>query len=473
MIYQVEATLAAAVSALTVLTAVAYLLLGIDDVFVDVCFWTRGVIKRFRHAYPRLDLEQLRVAPQQRIAIFVPCWHEGPVIARVLAYACQRIEYENYLILVGVYPNDAETIAEVEAVQKRYPQVRPVVNPLPGPTTKGQNLNAMFRAMRELEDDDPFRIIVMHDAEDVFHPYELHIYNRLIPRKTMVQLPVFPLEIGLFKWTGWTYADEFVESHLKDLFVREMIGGFVPSAGVGCGFERTALERLGGPSGEVFPPDALTEDYLMGLRLGLRGGATVLVHQVLRERWRPARRLRAASFVATRAYFPDKLRTAIRQKRRWTIGICFQAWASAGWRGSFVTRYALYRDRKGIIGNPLVLFGYVLMLLGASIYGWHGVDDQIALPSAGTNRIVWTIYDAVVLMTLSRLIQKSYFVASMYGPLQGFLALLRVPWGGFINACATISASYAYTKARLTGQRLAWAKTAHIFPSEEALHESV
>ncbi|GAC1401806.1 MAG: hypothetical protein NVSMB64_00590 [Candidatus Velthaea sp.] len=469
MIYDIETWIAAAISSMSIFVAIAYLLLGADDILIDVRFWFEQVRKPFRRAYPRLTLEELRSARQQRIAIFVPCWHEADVIDRVLKHAVESIDYQNYEILVGVYPNDLETIEKVQAVHARFPRVRAVVNGTPGPTTKGQNLNSVFAEMRTFEGDEPFDIIVMHDAEDVIHPYELLVYNRLIPRKAMVQLPVFPLEVNVRKWTSWTYADEFVESHLKDLFVRELLGGFVPSAGVGCGFDRRALERLSTTAGEIFPSDSLTEDYVMGMRLGASGSSTVLVHQILLERDRPERFVRAGSYVATRAFFPDTMGAAVRQKRRWTTGICFQAWQKIGWSGGFATRYALYRDRKGIIGNPLILMGYALMLCGLGLDAWHAVDDQIALPSAGMSQAVWCLFDIVIVLTLSRLVQRCYFVALMYGPRQGVLSLLRVPWAGVINALATFGAAAAFFRSCMTGQTLKWSKTAHAFPTDEVL----
>ena len=472
MIYDFAATASAAISTLGVIVALGYFLLGIDDLACDAFFWLRMFVRRLSRRHPRLTLAELRDAPQSRVAIFVPCWHEAAVIGRVLGHACERIEYDNYEILVGVYPNDPETIAEVERVGERFPQVRAIINHTPGPTTKGQNLNAIFAGMRQTENDRPFEIVVMHDAEDMVHPYELLIYNRLIPRKAMVQLPVFPLEFGVGKWTGWTYADEFVEAHLKDVPLREMLGAFVPSAGTGCGFDRHALEKLGAV-GDVFPNDTLTEDYIMGMRLGLRGSATVFVHQLLRDAGDRCTFIRASSYVATRAFFPDSARTAIRQKRRWITGICFQAWASVGWTGTLANRYALYRDRRGIFGNPLLLVGYALLLCGLGLYAWHALDDQIALPTAGTNRIVWALFDTVLVMTLLRLAQKSFFVASMYGPLQGFLCLLRVPWAGWINGIATLGAARAFFSARLRGQQPLWVKTTHVFPSDEELRKAV
>jgi bacteriophage N4 adsorption protein B len=472
--YDAAQTLASMISALSIVVALGYLILGIDDIAIDLIFWYRLLSNSlFGPRYPRLTLETLHATREQRIAIFVPCWHEAEVIDRVLSHACETIDYDNYDILVGVYPNDLATLAKVQEISARHTRVRAVVNEREGPTTKGQNLNAIFARMLETEGDEPYKIVVLHDAEDVIHPYSLLLYNRLIPRKSMVQLPVFPLETKVQKWTAWTYADEFAEWHLKDLLVRELVGGFVPSAGVGCAFDRFALAGLASAAEEVFPSASLTEDYVLGLRLSMQGGSTILVHQILRQPRKRSRYVTASSYVATREFFPDTVRAAIRQKRRWAMGICFQAWQATGWVGGLATRYALYRDRKGILGNPLTLFGYVLMLGGAVLFGWHAFDDQIALPSAGSQRAVWALFDVVLAMTLLRLVEKSYFVSSMYGPWQGVFAVLRIPWAGYINGIATLTAAAAFFNAARRGRSLAWQKTAHAFPTSESLRNTV
>ena len=61
----------------------------------------------------------------------------------------------------------------------------------------------------------------------------------------MVQIPVLPLPTGLAEMTHGVYCDEFAEYQLKDIPARQRLGGFLPSNGVGTGFDRNALERSG------------------------------------------------------------------------------------------------------------------------------------------------------------------------------------------------------------------------------------
>ena len=84
----------------------------------------------------------------------------------------------------------------------------------------------------------------------------------------MVQVPVLALPTPLSHWTHGLYCDEFAEYQSRDMPVREAMGAFLPSCGVGTGYRREALERLAAHShNRIFEPSCLTEDYENGLRL--------------------------------------------------------------------------------------------------------------------------------------------------------------------------------------------------------------
>ena len=82
---------------------------------------------------------------------------------------------------------------------------------------------------------------MLHDAEDVVHRFELRIFDGLIDRAAVIQLPVLPLIDRQSRWIGGHYCDEFAEAHVKELVVREAVGAAIPLAGVGCAIERRAL----------------------------------------------------------------------------------------------------------------------------------------------------------------------------------------------------------------------------------------
>jgi adsorption protein B len=463
--------LAAIASQMIVVIAIVYLVLGFDDVIFDIAFWAMKIRRAIQFGTgKRLDPEMLRAQRQQRVAIFIPCWNESEIVDRMLEFAIRAIDYENYTIFVGVYPNDEATIAKAQKVAAVSDRVVVAVNPKPGPTTKADNLNSMYRTLEEYEKDgERFAMVVLHDVEDVIHPFSMLLFNFLIPRKAMVQLPVFPLERDWHQWTAWTYADEFAENHLKDLVGREWLGSFVPSAGVGCAFSREALEHIDNGSETLFSTESLTEDYQAGLRLRNEGFSTIFVHQRLATRVHHGGA--AAAYVATRAYFPDTLNAAVRQKARWIVGICIQAWRDHGWHGSFINRYSLYRDRKAVVANLVTLLGYFVFTLELTLLVLHRVFPWIAEARIAATPFNLALASFVLTMSVSRVFQKVYFVTMMYGAREGVLAVLRFPWSSLINAMATSRAMYLVAKAAIQHEDVVWHKTAHVFPTEASLTE--
>jgi hypothetical protein len=69
----------------------------------------------------------------------------------------------------------------------------------------------------------------MHDSEDVIIRMNCIVSNYLIPA-WMLYRSCFPMALPLPAFYSLDYADEFAETIPKLLLVREMIGGFVPSA---------------------------------------------------------------------------------------------------------------------------------------------------------------------------------------------------------------------------------------------------
>ena len=287
--------------------------------------------------YKPLTYEQLAEKEEQMIAVLIPCWHEAGVIGSMLKHNCYSMDYSNYYFFVGVYPNDPETVNEVQEVANLIKNVRCVIGTTPGPTNKAANLNGIYNYVREFEKElnRSFSIFVFHDSEDIIHPMSFKLYNYLMPRKEMIQIPVFPLEINYWNFTHWLYADEFSENHTKDIIVRESIRGHVPSAGVGTAFSRYTLKLLEDPTTRTpFSTDSLTEDYRTSLAIRIRGLKQIFVTEtIVRMKWRPRGFFRKGyvqkptrEYIATRALFPLEYTKAVRQKARWIIGIVFQEW---------------------------------------------------------------------------------------------------------------------------------------------------
>lgn len=442
----------------TFLVASFLLFSGLDDILVDFLYWYLRIFRRKKfYEYQNLPRELLTVTPEKRIAIYIPAWHEQDVIEQMLLRACQTIEYEHYDIFVGVYPNDAETRGKVEAVARRYGRVHPIVAGHWGPSTKAQNLNDIHQGMIRWENISGIRydIIVQHDAEDVIHPLSLKVYNYFIPQHDMVQIPVFPFATAHKKVVHWTYCDEFVENHTKDLLVRQSFSRFVPSAGVGTAYNRWLIDFVGTSfARNLFSRRTLTEDYDIAMRLALGEARLLYV-------FRPF-----GINIATWAYFPMTFTTAVRQRTRWLIGICLQSWRNYGWRGNFRFRMTLYRDRKAIITNLVNALAYVVLLyvLLYEIVNWGLRQYGTLSPIVVKGTALWYIVLVDTSLMLWRFLHRYLSVSKIYGRVAGLLSIPRLPVSNIINFSATMRALIQFFRAGRKKTQIRWDKTAHKFP---------
>lgn len=335
--------------------------------------------------------------------------------------------------------------------------VQCVVGDAPGPTNKAANLNSIYQYVKEYEQQSGqvFDIFVFHDAEDVIHPLSFKLYNYLIPRKQMIQIPVFPLTVSYWNFTHWLYADEFSENHTKDIIVRESIGGHVPSAGVGTAFWRHALELLASPeTGLPFSVDSLTEDYRTSLMIRMLGLKQIFVTQTIEHmQWKKRGIFRRRyvlkkekEFVATRALFPTEYKKAVRQKARWIIGIVFQEWLHAKWPKSWRVRFTLFHDRKSFITHFISGFGYFVLLfwLLYTVLTYDHPQYPSLQEQFNFHPEAWWLIVTVTLLMVQRMIQRFIAVTRIYGLTPALLSIPRVFYGNLLNLHALIRAYKVY-----------------------------
>ena len=452
---------------------------GLDDLFFDLWCHARTLYRSATvyRRHPRAAADTLPPMPEQWIAILVPAWREEDVVHHMLRHLRAGCVYRRYKVFVGVYPNDPATARRVREVQRDAPVadgdraghwLQLVETPAPGPTRKSDCLNAVYRHIQAYERDTgiTFAAFVLHDAEDIVHPLELKLFNRLIPGRDMVQLPVFPLECTAGDLVGGHYMDEFAEAHIKDLAARETLAGAVPCAGVGCAFSRRALAHAAAANRTgPFDDDSLTEDYELALQLAQARFRCIFVAmpQVVGARGR--------HMVATREIFPTRLADAVRQKARWLIGIGLQAWRSHGWQGRPAQRYLLLRDRKAIWCAFLNAAAYAVLLnllLAPPILTIAGVDPQRA-DFVGADPVLQGMLALNLAFLVNRLAHRAWCTGRLYGWRHGLLSAPRSVVGNLINCLAAGRALKLYLAHRLGGRPLRWDKTRHTFPDHAAL----
>jgi adsorption protein B len=442
-------------SELALFAAAGFLLFALDDLLVDIIYFGRRAWRALTiySRYPRAYARSIKMLWRPRfIAIFIPAWDESSVIAAMLKVTMQRFEHPDYRIFVGFYRNDPATAAAIASV--RDDRIEPVRVEADGPTTKADCLNHLYDALLayEVATGRSPAAVVLHDAEDVVHPYELTLFDQLIERAALIQLPVLPLVDPSSPWISGHYCDEFAESHGKELVVREAVGASIPLAGVGCAIERGALAQLASAEGgRPFVGASMTEDYEMGLRVGALGLKTMFV-RILASRRRPV--------VSSRGHFPASLDAAVRQKARWIGGIAFAGWDRLGWQGGLGERWMRMRDRRGPLAALLMIAGYgaALIWLQLGIAKGLGAPVQFNLPRALE---VLLMVNAAMLGW--RVLMRAGFVTATYGLKQGLLSIPRIVVGNIIAILAVKRALSLHAD----GGPSRWDKTRHIFPIEE------
>ena len=465
--------------------SILYIMSGLDDLFFDGYYWIRHLwrIWKTRH-YEPLTYEKLANKKEQLIAVLIPCWREAGVIGAMLKHNSNAIDYSNYYLFIGVYPNDPETIAEVEAMANLNDRIKCIIGDTKGPTNKASNLNGIYKFIKAFEVtlNEPFIIFALHDSEDLIHPLSFKLYNYLIPRKDMIQVPIFPLDVNIGNFTHWLYADEFAENHTKNIIVRESIRAHVPSAGVGTAFYRGALETLEDPTtGTPFSTDSLTEDYRTSLALRIHRLKQVFVTQyIIRMQWKKRWFSRGyvqkpvKERVAIRALFPLDYKKAVRQKARWIMGIVFQEWRDGQWPAEWRVRYSLMHDRKSFITHFINGFGYIVFIYWV-LYSWMSYGNPeypILQERFDMQPWVWWLIVISSLLMCERLLQRTIATYRIYGIKPACFVIPRAFYGNILNLHALIRAYRVYftrTKNKTINNQPVWDKTEHFFPGTHVL----
>ncbi len=460
-----------------IIVSVLIFISSLDDLFIDFCYWRLAIGRGIKSLWKKPPAQvRLQRAPEKRIAIMVPAWQESEVIASMVANTLSTFDYERFHIFVGVYQNDPATQAEVARVMQRFGNVHMATVPRDGPTSKADCLNILVHGILawEAENGETFDVFLMHDAEDVVHPFGLRTVNWFIEGQGMIQLPVLSMNRRWFRMVACHYMDEFAEFHTKDLQVRSAMANMTPSAGVATAFARDAMLALRLENdNQPFNTDSLTEDYDVGHRLRALGFTSAFVRyfaKVLRWRkawFRPGQvQVLQRELVATKEFFPDRWTASVRQKSRWMLGISYMGWRQLGWFGDLANRYFLFRDRKALITAPTGALGYLIVL---QYFGWVGLTwvwpRAADLPPLVEQRWVWDLILVNFLFLLNRVGHRMWFTLSNHGKRHVLLAPVRIVVSNIIGFQAFWRALNQFVGHLMNGKPIAWDKTTHAFPS--------
>jgi adsorption protein B len=458
-----------------------FIILSFDDLVWDII----TIFKKKKIKEQNISYEVLEKEIPGFMAIVVAAYKEEAVLERVILNFINSVEYPNimYDVFLGVYPNDYPTLNIAQKLNSQYENVHVVTHYLNGPSSKADNINNIINYLLEYEKEKKVRFkgIVVHDSEDVIHPYELLVENHLFNTYKAIQIPVFPFQYkpkinNIFKnMVLGTYADEFAENHYNMLVTRNILNTFVPSAGTGFAIRRDVLELF--PNGNIFTVGCLTEDYKLSLDLK-RKNIHVYYFLDYVERLRTDGIL-IREFIATRSIFPSSYRAAVKQKTRWIYGITMQSFKLIDiikdGNLSIPTKFSLYKDWKAKISNLLILPGYM-------IFVYFLLSFILPIPVMfPTNSLSWYFSVLLTILMLERQFFRFRSVHRVYGIRSAFISSffppilpLRMVVGNIINFHATINSwrkyfNEKYIKIKKPATKPKWDKTEHEFLDNNVL----
>jgi adsorption protein B len=178
--------------------------------------------------------------------------------------------------------------------------------------------------------------------------------------------------------------------------------------------------------------------------------------------------------VATREYFPRRLRPAISRRTRWVTGIVLQSWQRHGWRAPWPQLYWFWRDRKGLVGNLLSPVANLFFLYGTLSYltslGQTGPWHFGSLLPDWISNLCRLTFGISLLQTGVR----ARYTSRIYGWRFAAAVPVRMFWGNLVNFAATVTALWEFWRARSRGTQPAWRKTEHVYPiSQPAMASGV
>lgn len=421
--------------------AIAYLLLGLDSLWIDWMFLKKNLGAEL---VTEDDLATWIREPERKILILVPAWKESKIIQGMLRGNLGRIQYQNFLFLVGCYPNDMPTCRAVLEIAQESDQVLTFMNEQPGPTSKGQLLNRMVQEA-VAGNYGEFDIILFQDAEDIIHPLSLKLVNSISKEWSFIQLPVFSFPISRRLQAGAVYMEEFAESHTRDLLVRSHLHLALPSAGVGTAITKRAVQKImAAQKGQLLDESCLTEDYCLGVKAHTLGISQTFVCRYLIQKGGQK------DWIATREYFPRMVNASLKQKARWIQGIALESALRVGWFGSLSNKLFLWRDRKALLANSLGILG----LFHLPLLPWL---ESLPTP------VQWLLpLNGICFLIRFFCRHKAY--QRVYQRNDWFWLLLRYPLSIVINGTAGFMALKKFSESQWKKEPSPWIKTEHEIP---------
>ena len=357
------------------LLAIVVFVLGMENLAIKLI----ADFESWRRRRVEPTVEMLRRKQEGCSAILIPITGPAPLAVAMLARLKRTIEYENYMIFVGVRSADAQTIAAIRREARSDSRVQLCPFELREAANEARALNTLFDAVRAFEraNDVDFQTYFLQGPESIAHPLSLKIANWHCEFSSVVQLPVLTVPRGRISMTGGAGLDDLGEHHAREMLLRAQMVRNVPVRSAGLAFRRDAIWALK-LQGEVFDTASANPAFDAVQQLGERGHLATFVWQQDEDK----------SVIAVEQLSPRRLKEAVREKAARLSATALSDWKPLGSaQGSLWTHYFNYRDRRIVLVSATlacaalsVIAGGLLLIAGLFTPGFESMPALIDAP---------------------------------------------------------------------------------------------
>jgi len=412
------------------LLAVVTAALGLESLVIKVF----ADIRNWRHRREEPTVEMLRRKQENCTAILVPISASAPLAGAMLARFKRTIEYDNYVIFLGVRSVDAATIAAIRHEARADKRVQLCLFEACDASCQAGNLNALLDAARRFEHqhDVDFQTYFLQGPETTTHPLALRLANWHCEFASIVQLPVLTMPRSSLPLAGGAGLDDLGEHRARELTLRAQTVHNVPVLDTGLALRRDAIWALK-LHGDVFEATSPAPIFDAVRRLGERGHLSTFV-------WQRDERRRV---IAVRELSARRFGDAVAGKARRLALTAFASWRPlGGTRAGLWERYFNYRDRRIVlVAAILSCAGFTalaaggLLLAGLLIPGFESMPPLVDAP--------WVLAALAFsgILAGASLVERIVLTARARGPIAAMLLPLNLVTSGLITMRAILHAS--------------------------------
>jgi hypothetical protein len=407
------------------LLAIIVFVLGCESIAIKLA----ADFLRWRHRRSEPTIEMIVRKREDRAAILIPITGPAPLAGAMLARIGLTLDYENYVIFVGVRTHDEQTLAAVQCAARRDSKVQLCLLEPGDAVSEGRVLNAMFAAARQFEHahDADFRTYFLQGAETAIHPLTLKLVNWHSELASVVQLPLLTApRISLPTILGGG-IDDLGEQRARELQLRSRVVHHLPVGNVGLALRRDALWTLR-HRGEVFDTRSESPVFDAVRRLNERGHLSTFVWQHDRQG-----RVIAAEALAPRTYGEAVGAKAARLSSR----------ALSGWQplpgnqGGLWAQYFNYRDRRIVpVAATLGFVALTALAAGALLLAGQATPGFESTPGLIEATWVFALLATNAALAVAALVERVILTAKT----RGFVAATILPVSLAASALVTTHA---------------------------------